>query len=41
MSGEKDTPLGPVLPEQKGMEPDDLLCSRNERPRKLLIGHTQ
>ena len=24
-----------------GMEPDDLLCSRNARPRKALVGRAQ
>jgi len=23
------------------MEPDDLLCSRNARPQKALVGHAQ
>jgi hypothetical protein len=25
----------------KGMEPDDLLCSRNARPEKALVGRAQ
>ena len=25
----------------KGMEPDDLLCSRNARPQKALVGRAQ
>jgi hypothetical protein len=26
---------------QEGMEPDDLLCSRNARPRKALVERAQ
>ena len=26
---------------EEGMEPDDLLCSRNARPRKALVGRAQ
>ena len=26
---------------EKGMEPDDLLCSRNARPEKALVGRAQ
>jgi len=26
---------------REGMEPDDLLCSRNARPRKALVGRAQ
>jgi hypothetical protein len=26
---------------EEGMEPDDLLCSRNARSRTPLVGHTQ
>ncbi len=26
---------------EDGMEPDDLLCSRNARPQKALVGHAQ
>ena len=33
--------MGPVLQEQKGMESDDLLCSRNARLKKALVGHAQ
>ena len=25
----------------EGMEPDDLLCSRNARPQKALVGRAQ
>ncbi len=25
----------------RGMEPDDLLCSRNARPQKALVGRAQ
>jgi hypothetical protein len=28
-------------PTKKGMEPDDLLCSRNARPQKALVGRAQ
>ena len=27
--------------EGRGMEPDDLLCSRNARPEKALVGRAQ
>ena len=27
--------------EREGMEPDDLLCSRNARPQKALVGRAQ
>ena len=27
--------------EGEGMEPDDLLCSRNARPQKALVGRAQ
>jgi hypothetical protein len=27
--------------EKRGMEPDDLLCSRNARPQKALVGRAQ
>jgi hypothetical protein len=31
-----------LLAEQRrGMEPDDLLCSRNARPEKALVGRAQ
>ena len=34
----KDTHVDPVLPELgRGIEPDDLLCTRNARPRKALV----
>jgi hypothetical protein len=36
--------LGPPCsrnPTMKGMEPDDLLCSRNARPQKALVGRAQ
>ena len=26
---------------EEGMEPDDLLCSRNARPQKALVGRAQ
>ena len=26
---------------EEGMEPDDLLCSRNARPQKTLVGRAQ
>jgi len=26
---------------EEGMEPDDLLCSRNARPEKALVGRAQ
>ena len=26
---------------EEGMEPDDLLCSRNARPQKVLVGRAQ
>jgi len=26
---------------REGMEPDDLLCSRNARPEKALVGRAQ
>jgi hypothetical protein len=26
---------------KEGMEPDDLLCSRNARPEKALVGRAQ
>ena len=28
-------------PVEEGMEPDDLLCSRNARPEKALVGRAQ
>ena len=28
----------PFLLAEEGMEPDDLLCSRNARPQKALVG---
>jgi hypothetical protein len=28
-------------PAEEGMEPDDLLCSRNARPQKALVGRAQ
>ena len=28
-------------PTMRGMEPDDLLCSRNARPQKALVGRAQ
>jgi hypothetical protein len=31
---------GPARKE-RGMEPDDLLCSRNARPQKALVGRAQ
>ena len=33
--------LPPTAPAEKGMEPDDLLCSRNARPPKALVGRAQ
>ena len=31
----------PFLLAEDGMEPDDLLCSRNARPQKALVGRAQ
>ena len=31
----------PFLLAEEGMEPDDLLCSRNARPPKALVGRAQ
>jgi hypothetical protein len=30
-----------ALSKRGGMEPDDLLCSRNARPQKALVGRAQ
>ena len=30
-----------LLAEQRRVEPDDLLCSRNARPQKALVGRAQ
>ena len=30
-----------MLKKGDGMEPDDLLCSRNARPQKALVGRAQ
>ena len=30
-----------TTPAEEGMEPDDLLCSRNARPQKALVGRAQ
>jgi hypothetical protein len=30
-----------ALSKRGGMEPDDLLCSRNARPEKALVGRAQ
>jgi hypothetical protein len=30
-----------LLADREGMEPDDLLCSRNARPEKALVGRAQ
>jgi hypothetical protein len=36
------TPTLACAPEaEEGMEPDDLLCSRNARPQKALVGRAQ
>ena len=31
----------PSCSQSVGMEPDDLLCSRNARPQKALVGRAQ
>ena len=31
----------PACGTERGMEPDDLLCSRNARPQKALVGRAQ
>jgi hypothetical protein len=33
--------IPPSTEEREGMEPDDLLCSRNARPQKALVGRAQ
>ena len=33
--------LIPTPGAEEGMEPDDLLCSRNARPQKALVGRAQ
>jgi hypothetical protein len=33
--------LAAALSKRGGMEPDDLLCSRNARPKKALVGRAQ
>ena len=45
-SGEREPPDYPSCSqnahdEREGMEPDDLLCSRNARPQKALVGRAQ
>ena len=30
-----------MAPQERGMRPDDLLCSRNARPQKGLVGRAQ
>jgi len=30
-----------ALSKRRGMEPEDLLCSRNARPKKALVGRAQ
>ena len=35
------TPLVIVKKGEEGMEPDDLLCSRNARSQKTLVGRAQ
>jgi len=34
-------PGGQAAEKKEGMEPDDLLCSRNARPPKALVGRAQ
>jgi len=34
-------PVAGAVEGGEGMEPDDLLCSRNARPQKALVGHAQ
>ncbi len=34
-------PVFSRLLKKEGMEPDDLLCSRNARPQKALVGRAQ
>ena len=35
---QENTHVAPILPNRDGMEPEDLLCSRNARPQKALVG---
>ena len=38
VKGNLDHSLEQMCETEEGMEPDDLLCSRNARPRKAYVG---
>src|SRR5204863_9936684 len=41
LHGERIVRTRTNIQEEEGMEPDDLLCSRNARPQKALLGRAQ
>ncbi len=41
VKGNLDHSLEQMFGTEEGMEPDDLLCSRNARPPKALVGRAQ